>query len=282
MACQACPGWMGYDGKSKGESRDLYNKRRFGGTTMGTLTELKASGIFVDLENMAVAGERQGVRFDLSRIMTRVGEISIPILRKAYGDWGRFATYQEDFVDRAFDLVQLFSTPPGKNGLDIQMSVDAVEAIILWPRIDIVFLITGDSDYCPLVRMLRKHGRQVIGIGWQHCTGKTFQEHCDEFWPYDELVGLSVVQKLRNCEGLQRLFSQVSAELEPDQWVDIGTFKKIMLRYDPSFNEKQYGFAKLSEFATAHPDLQVKSPDGSSGYLVQLPSSKCVERNGKH
>lgn len=153
---------------------------------MSSLAELKVSSVFVDLENMV--GQRQGRRFDIAQIMSQVSEISTPVLRKAYGEWGRLAKfYRDDFIEQAFDLVQLFAISPGKNGLDIQMSVDSLEAIFLWPNISLVFLVTGDGDFCSLVRTLRRHGRQVIGIGWLEQTSKTFQKHCDEFWPYESL-----------------------------------------------------------------------------------------------
>ncbi len=250
---------------------------------MNNVAELKTSSVFVDLENMAMAGERLGIRFDLAHLMTRVGQVSVPVLRKAYGDWGRFAKYQDDFVERAFDLIQLFSIASGKNGLDIQMSVDAMEAISLWPRITTTFLITGDSDYCPLVRMLRKHGRQVIGIGWLHCAGKAFQEHCDEFWPYDDMTGPSPSQqKFIDSEVVKRLISQAAAELGPGECVRMSILKDTLRHYDPTFDEKQYGFTKFSEFVAAYPDLQVKSSANSSHDLVQLPRCNYIEQNGKH
>lgn len=144
---------------------------------MSNITKLKASAIFVDLENIALASDRKGVRFNLLPIMAHISEISSPVLRKAYGDWGRFAKYRNDFIDKAFDLVQVFGNGvSGKNGVDIQMSVDAIETIFFFPHITTIFLVTGDSDYCPLVRMLRKHERSIIGISWLECTSKIFRE----------------------------------------------------------------------------------------------------------
>jgi uncharacterized LabA/DUF88 family protein len=246
---------------------------------MNNATELRASGIFVDLENMA--NGQQGVHFDISQIMSRASAVSSPVLRKAYGNWGRFAPYRHDFMNEAFDLSQFFKMPSGKNGLDMQMSVDALEAIYLFPHIELLFLVTGDTDFCPLVRVLRKHGRQVIGIGWLKSTGKAFRQHCDDFWPYDEIAGLSTVKvKSMNSDALRNLINQAAADLNGNEWVKMSTFKDAILRRDPAFDEKNYGFTGFSKFVEAHPGLRSRFSERLSDYLVQLPGSDQENGNG--
>lgn len=246
---------------------------------MNNSLDLNASAIFVDLENM-VGGEH-GARFDISQVMNRVGKRGIPVLRKAYGNWGRYAPYRHDFINQAFDQVQLFNVTEVKNGLDIQMSVDALEAIFLFPHIKTIFLLSGDSDFCPLVRILRKHGRQVIGIGWLASTSKALREHCDEFWPYDELAGISTIErKSITSKALKYLISQVATELGPGEWVKMSTLKDAILRRDPAFDEKQYGYSSFSQFVDAYPDLQAKFSERFSDYLVRLPGGESTGTNG--
>jgi len=246
-------------------------------------TGLKASGVFVDLENMA--NGQKGNHFDICKIMACVGKISAPVLRKAYGDWGRFAKHRTDFTSEAFDMIHYASMVSGKNGLDIQMTVDVLEAIFLLPHIATVFLLTGDSDYCPLVRILHKYERRVIGIGWSESTGKLFRRHCDDFWSCDEIAALpDNEQKWMNSKAINLLLGQVAEDLdlEPNDWVRMSTLKQAMLQRDPAFDEKQHGFSGFSQFVNAHPDLHSKFSQEISDYFVQLPGSTGVRRNGKH
>lgn len=244
---------------------------------MSNLTELKASGIFVDLENMARGSEQQGVHFDITRIMAHVGEISQPVLRKAYGEWGRFARYRTDFLDTAFDLVHLFTIAPGKNSLDIQMSVDAIEAIFLWPHISLVFLVTGDGDYCPLVRALRRHGRQVIGIGWLEHTSKTFQKQCDEFWPYDEIADFSTVgQRLVSLKTVIQPTSQTSGDIEPRKSRE----KDGMLSENFAMQQKRNGSAKSAQLPDTRHDFEAQFSETLSDQLEQLLGKRQESTNG--
>lgn len=240
-------------------------------------TVLKASAIFVDLENIA-HGEK-GDHFDISQIMARVNKINPPVLRKAYGDWGQFARYRSDFTDEAFDLVQVAW---GKNGVDIQMSVDALEAIFLFSHIGTIFLVTGDSDYCSLARVLRKHQRRVIGISWLESIGKAFRQHCDEFWPYDEIADTSVNgRNWINSEPVQQLILQATEDLGPGQSVRLSRLKEAMRRRDSSFDEKRHGFPKFKSFVEAHPDLVLRFSGETSEYLVTLPGGRNVSNNDR-
>lgn len=240
-----------------------------------------ASAIFVDMENMA--NGQKGNQFDISQIMAYIGSSHPPILRKAYGNWGRFAKYQSSFTEAAFDLVQLSQSKSGKNGLDIHLTTDALEAIFLFPHLTTIFLVTGDSDYCPLVRKLRKHGRQVIGVAWAERTGEVFQQHCDEFRSYDEIIAaLDSKQQLLHSENVKQLISQAFTELGHDKWISISILKTVMLRHDPMFDEKQYGFIKFSQFVDAHPDLKLKFSEEQSNYLVCLSINGNGSKNGKH
>jgi uncharacterized LabA/DUF88 family protein len=230
----------------------------------------KKSAVFVDLENMA--GGETSERFDISNVMQSINKISIPVLKRSYGDWGRFARYRDDFTGESFDLVQVASRQSGKNGVDIQICVDALEAIFLFPHISLVFIIAGDSDYCPLVRVLRKHEREVIGIGWLASTGKLLHRHCDEFWSYDELVEtFNLEHSWIHSNKVKSLLQQVTLDFGSEAWIRLSALKQALCRYDSTFDEKEHGFSCFSQFVKQHPDLQLEYAVSLSDYRVRLP-----------
>lgn len=239
-------------------------------------TELKASGIFVDVDNMVLG--QQADQFDIGRVMARVRQESPPLLRRAYGDWGRFAQLRPDFTREAFDLVQVGA---GKNGVDIQLAVDALEAIFFLPHIGTIYLVTGDSDYCALARVLRRHRRRVVGISWLDALAKNFREHCDEFWPYDELTGNGTpAQQWVRSERVRGLIRQAAALLGPGEWVKLSKLKIILLDLDPTFDEKKQGFAQFKDFVEAQPDLVLRFSDVIGEYEARLPADDRIARNG--
>lgn len=233
------------------------------------------SAVFVDLENAAQA--RPDARFDIGQLMERVRGQTRPILRKAYGDWGRFASFRHDFLKEAFDQTQLFGLgASGKNGLDIQLSLDALEALFLFPNIEVVVLVTGDSDFCPLVRMLRRHGRKVIGVGWRHSTSRAFRDHCDEFWEYEGLVGLEAHRPISRGEvaadpTLRHLIDGCVARFGAGNWVKMSSLKDQFLSVDPSFDEGAWGFNTFGELVKNHPSLLTRFQENISDYIVRLP-----------
>ncbi len=153
------------------------------------LARRPVSAVFVDVENMAVHGSAGLIDFDVGRIMDRVGGMSRPIVRRAYADWAKLRTFRGSLLRYAFDQVQTTYVNLSKNTLDMQLCVDAVETVLLTPSIEVVFLVTSDSDYSPLARTLRKHGRQIIAIGWRDKSNEIFRAHCDEFIDYESLTG---------------------------------------------------------------------------------------------
>ena len=110
-------------------------------------------------------------------------------ISRAYADWAAPANtrYQKQLVDRAVDLVQLFTTSGTKNGADIRLAIEVVEDLFRLPDITHIVIVAGDSDYIPLAQSARRLGRTVIGIGVQGSTSAAFKNACDEFAYYHEL-----------------------------------------------------------------------------------------------
>lgn len=153
------------------------------------MTPLPLSAIFVDVENMTVDRDQGIVGFDIDRVMDHVSKDTRPIVRKAYADWSRLRWFREGFLRAGFDQVQTTYVNRSKNTLDMQMCVDALESALLGPEIATVVLVTSDSDFSPLTRTLRRHGKHVIGVGWEAKVNGIFRSHCDLFVPYESLPG---------------------------------------------------------------------------------------------
>ena len=153
------------------------------------MTPLPLSAIFVDVENMTVDRDQGIVGFDIDRVMDHVSKDTRPIVRKAYADWSRLRWFREGFLRAGFDQVQTTYVNRSKNTLDMQMCVDALESALLGPDIATVVLVTSDSDFSPLTRTLRRHGKHVIGVGWEAKANAIFRSHCDLFVPYESLPG---------------------------------------------------------------------------------------------
>ena len=154
-----------------------------------------AAAVFVDAENMAVDRERGIIDFDVDRVMARINEISRPVVRRAYADWFKLRSLRAPFLRSGFDQVQTTYINRSKNGLDMQLAVDAMETVLLNPSIKVVFLVTADSDFSALARGLRRHNRIVIAIGWREKTNQIFRNNCDHFLHYDDLPKVAVEEE---------------------------------------------------------------------------------------
>lgn len=159
---------------------------------------LPASAVFVDVENVAFAPRGVPGRFDLALVMDRIGQDSRPILRYAYADWGQHPGFRQMFLHQQFEAVQTSAINAGKNALDIQLAVDAVESVLVDDGPRIVYLLTSDSDFTPLVRTLRRHDRRIVGLGWRAKTNPVWRNHLDDFIAYEDLAGLSEASVARD------------------------------------------------------------------------------------
>jgi hypothetical protein len=152
------------------------------------------AAVFVDVENMAWANA--GAAFQVDRLMAHIQRESVPLVRRAYADWRALGLYADAFHEAAFDQVQVSPANGQKNSADIHLAVDAVETVIANAAVQRVYLVAGDSDYCPLVRTLRRHGREVVCIAWSNSLGEVLRHHADRVIPYENLVGIPVRQGL--------------------------------------------------------------------------------------
>ena len=127
-------------------------------------TDTLTIAAFFDIENLALGG-----RFKVELVLDRLLEKGNVIVKKAYADWHKLATFKRPFHEAAIELIDMpGSKVAGKNSADIKMVVDALELCYTKSHIDAFALVTGDSDFSPLVSKLRENGKHVIGVG---CSG---------------------------------------------------------------------------------------------------------------
>src|SRR5213078_958203 len=148
--------------------------------------------VFLDLENIALgAHDADFPAFDIRKVLERLllkGQI---VVKKAYCDFERYKTFKRGLHEAAFELIEIpHVRQSGKNSADIRMVVDALDLCYTKGHVDTFAIISGDSDFSPLVSKLRENAKTVIGVGVKNSTSDLFINNCDEFIYYDDLVRL--------------------------------------------------------------------------------------------
>src|SRR3954452_1168747 len=147
-----------------------------------------ALAIFVDFENVGIAFNGPRERFDILRVLERLVEKGKIVAKKAYADWNRFAGYTASLHEAAIELVEIPRRgQSGKNSADIRLVVDAMDLAHSKDHIDTFVIVSGDSDFSPLVSKLKENGKRVIGLGMQESTSELLRDNCDEFIYYEDL-----------------------------------------------------------------------------------------------
>jgi uncharacterized protein (TIGR00288 family) len=221
-------------------------------TGRGVLT----AAVFVDFENLALGVEQDKKgRFEIELVLKRLLERGRIVFKRAYCDWNRFANFKTEFHRQGFEMVDIpGSKVSGKNSADIRMVVDAIDLCYSKSHIDTFALLTGDSDFSPLVSKLKENDKRVLGCGVRSSTSDLLANNCDEFIFYDDLIRVSrkprPQQKTENKkqdEAFERLTATV-ASLENDYDPVWGSqVKQTVKRVYPGFNESYYGYRSFSD-----------------------------------
>jgi hypothetical protein len=259
-----------------------------------------------------VAKQRlEEARVDIAAILDYATSFGTLAVSKAYADWSApvNANYRSQLVNRAVDLVQLFSvTSGGKNGADIRLAVDVLDDLFRFPDLTTVVLVAGDSDYIALAQRSRKLGRTVIGIGVAGATSRALMAACDEFLDYDALPGVEphapierrsrqapksdarerepepepepaedeIASEAATPEGSTALLLRALRVVESrgdEEWVTNSQLKNQMLRIDPSFNQKALGFSTFTKFLDSHTDvIEIKKGAASNAPRIRTKS----------
>src|SRR5450755_3657745 len=146
--------------------------------------------VFLDLENIALgAHDAQFPAFDVRKVLERLLLKGHIVVKKAYCDFERYKTFKRGLHEAAFELIEIpHARQSGKNSADIRMVVDALDLCYTKSHVDTFVVISGDSDFSPLVSKLRENNKLVIGIGVKNSTSDLLTAACDEFIYYDDLV----------------------------------------------------------------------------------------------
>ena len=257
--------------------------------------------VFCDFENIAIGvRESRYADFDISRVLERLLLKGSIVVKKAYCDWDRYKDFKKTMHEAAFELIEIpHVRQSGKNSADIRMVVDALDLCYTKPHVNTFAVMSGDSDFSPLVTKLRENNKTVIGVGVKNSTSDLFTSACDEFIFYDDLVrehekrvksrrkpapkaksGGAVAKDLVDGEDRkQKAFDLVLDTIEllwdergedDDIWGSM--VKQAIKRRQPGFNESYFGFRSFSELLrTMEADgLLVLEPDErSGGYIIR-------------
>ncbi len=146
--------------------------------------------VYLDLENIALgAHDAHYPAFSIQKVLERLLFKGHIVVKKAYCDFERYKTFKRDLHEAAFELIEIpHVRQSGKNSADIRMVVDALDLCYTKGHVDTFVIISGDSDFSPLVSKLRENAKTVIGVGVKNSTSDLFIGNCDEFIYYDDLV----------------------------------------------------------------------------------------------
>src|SRR5213594_3593470 len=144
--------------------------------------------VFIDFENIAL-GLQGSARFDTRRVLDRMLERGKVIVKVAYADWNRFREYTTSLHENGIELIEIpRRATTGKNSADIRLVVDAMDLSWSKSHIDTFVIVSGDSDFSPLVAKLKENGKHVIGLGMKQSTSDMLRDSCDEFIYYEDLA----------------------------------------------------------------------------------------------
>ncbi len=221
---------------------------------MGDSTEWTANCGLHRLRERCNLGRGQFGDFDVTAVMDLLRTRGRLLIKRAYGDWGRFHRYRRAMLENGIDLFQLYSVGiQQKNRADVRLAIDAMETVFTRPNIDVYAIVSGDSDFTELIHKLRDYGKYTIGIGLHSATSDLLRRACDEFIFYETLVAeeLSTTSPT-SCSCPTRAICcaahSMAAEQKGETPVFAGRLKQIMLSLDSSFNEANYGYQQFRAF----------------------------------
>ena len=261
--------------------------------------------VYLDLENIALGAlDAHYPAFSIQKVLERLLLKGHIVVKKAYCDFERYKAFKRDLHEAAFELIEIpHLRQSGKNSADIRMVVDALDLCYTKGHVDTFVVISGDSDFSPLVSKLRENAKKVIGVGVKNSTSDLFIGNCDEFIYYDDLVRAEpsrtrrrtattgtttsgAVTKVAEGENkgpsLEKAFDLVvetleaiAQEREADEPIWGSMIKQAIKRLNPGFNERAYGFRSFNDMlleAQKRGLLKLEEDEKSGGYRVQAAS----------
>src|SRR6516165_1126318 len=240
----------------------------------------RSLAVFIDFENLALGFQGRRERFEIGRVLERLVEKGKIVVKRAYADWNRFAAYTAPLHEAAIELTEIpRRAQSGKNSADIRLCVDAMDLAYSKEHIDTFVILSGDSDFSPLVSKLKELGKHVIGLGMQESTSDLLRDNCDEFIYYEDLgeppalaptIDAQLPETKRKAFALL-LESLLALRRENKEVLWSSMIKDTMKRKKPSFNEAYHGyrtFSELLEDAQKEGLLELETDKRSRTYVV--------------
>jgi len=212
--------------------------------------------LFIDFENIVHGFENRKKKFDIQKVLERLVEKGKIIVKRAYADWARYADQKRDLHEAAIELIEIPKrSRVGKNSADIRLCVDAMDLSYSKEHIDTFVIMSGDSDFSPLVSKLKENGKHIIGISLKDSASNLLISNCDEFIFYEDLdsplgtppgIGKSIPEEKK--EAFQLLIDSVVALMRENKEILYSSMiKETMKRKKPSFTESAYGYRTFSD-----------------------------------
>src|SRR5713101_5960681 len=240
----------------------------------------RSLAIFIDFENLALGFQGRRDRFEIARVLERMVEKGKIVAKKAYADWSRFGIYTAPLHEAAIELIEIpRRIQTGKNSADIRLCVDAMDLAYSKEHINTFVIVSGDSDFSPLVSKLKELGKHVLGLGMQESTSDLLRDNCDEFIYYEDLGQAPALMPTFSAqlpEAKRKAFALLLESLlalrrENKEVLWSSMVKDTMKRKKPSFNESYHGyrtFSELLEDAQKEGLLELDTDKRSRTYVV--------------
>jgi uncharacterized protein (TIGR00288 family) len=253
--------------------------------------EARSLAVFCDFENIALGvREAKYAQFDMEKVLERLLAKGSIVVKKAYCDWERYKEFKAAMHAASFELIEIpHVRQSGKNSADIRMVVDALDLCYTKGHVDTFVIVSGDSDFSPLVSKLRENAKLVIGVGVKNSSSDLLINNCDEFIYYDDLVRADE-QKRRAAKKrkdaapaghdkkqeaydlLLGTLEALIAERGADEKIWGSMVKQALKRRNPGFNETYYGyraFSDLLEEAGEKGLIKLEPDEKSGGYILR-------------
>ena len=213
--------------------------------------------LFIDFDNVAIGARDSGQRFEIKLLLQRILEKGKIIVKKAYADWHFYKEYMSPLHEAAIELIEIpMPKISGKNSADIKLVVDAMDLCYSKDHIDTFVIVSGDSDFSPLVSKLRENNKRVIGVGVKNSSSRLLIGNCDEFIFYDDIYrqrsgrlsrsGVKVPDDKRDLFDF--LVKTVQSLLMESRGVLYSSLiKDTMTRKQPDFNERAHGYSTFGD-----------------------------------
>ncbi|APV51277.1 NYN domain-containing protein [Betaproteobacteria bacterium GR16-43] len=279
---------------------------------MPTPNDTKSMAVFCDFENVAIGvREAKYADFQISKVLERLLLKGSIVVKKAYCDWERYKEFKSPMHQASFELIEIpHVRMSGKNSADIRMVVDALDLCYTKAHVDTFVIVSGDSDFSPLVSKLRENDKTVIGVGVKKSTSDLLVNACDEFIYYDDLVREQKPRKApaaatprpkaagkassapqkggreetkaitaddKQWEALELVLATVDAliaERGANETIWGSMVKQALKRRKPGFSESYYGFRSFNELleeARSRRLLELERDEKSGGYIIREP-----------